>query len=209
MSIYTISCRMSKTLNRKAAAMRSHRAIPSMIAFALIVMSVTSALLSTAVPHARATGETVIYLPLLIGPDTAVEEPPYGSYEYWTVHPLEARREVIRLVNIERVASGCSAAYENPILMDVTQAWSEYMYFLPEIAHTDAYPGDWYDEHGWPHPILGENIAGPNTPDGVVQNWMNSQWHRVAMLSCDAGPAYRYEIGVGYTNSWILTISAE
>ncbi len=180
--------------------MRSRPSIP-FIALITLGLFVLTTLLIPATP--RAAGLT--------------DSDPHRSYLPLVLHTLSAdealvlaaRRQVIALVNVERVASGCAAASENSILMHATQAWSTSLAATQTITHTSAYPGDWYAEHGWHAPILGENIGLGNRNE-VVHHWMSSPAHRAALLACDAGPAYRYEIGVGFDSyGWILAISAE
>ncbi len=176
--------------------MRLYHPLLSILTLTLGLIILTNALLPGSTSRVAATdgdGAYVFYLPLVLTDSPSIAE----------------RREVIRLVNRERVVHGCAAADEHPLLMHATQAWSEYMVATGTLAHTSSYPGDWYAEHGWPHPILGETIAGNNSPNGVVAQWMHSPWHRVALLSCDAGPDYPYDIGVGYDSGWTLAISAE
>jgi uncharacterized protein YkwD len=117
----------------------------------------------------------------------------------------EMENEVIRLINIERVAAGCPAATPHPILMQATRDWSAYMERTSDYRHTDR---DYYTRYGWPGGPR-ENLGGTG-PDAawVVEGWMESPLHRRNLLFCykPDDPSYRpdrtYWIGVGIVGGY-------
>jgi uncharacterized protein YkwD len=113
--------------------------------------------------------------------------------------------EVIRLINIERVAAGCPAATPHPILMQATRDWSAYMERTSDYRHSQW---GYYQSYGWPRGAL-ENLGGTG-PDAawVVEGWMESPLHRRNLLSCykpgepSYSPTIQYWIGVGIVGGY-------
>lgn len=124
--------------------------------------------------------------------------------------PLVARREVIRLVNEYRVANGCPAAPENPILMEAAQAWSDYMQAHSIFEHSSAQYPQWYADHNYDNHLgVSENIAtGQDTAQQVVHDWQASPNHNRTLLLCDyANLGYVYDLGVGLNGRlWTLAL---
>lgn len=119
--------------------------------------------------------------------------------------PLVARREVIRLVNEYRVANGCPAAPENPILMEAAQAWSDYMQAHSIFEHS---PFRWYKDFGY-IPGASENLAsGQDTAQQAVHDWQASPNHNRTLLSCYyASTGATYDLGVGLNGRlWTLAL---
>lgn len=145
-------------------------------------------LLASFLPSPAVRGEATVpthqvFLPLMLTlPDPAAE----------------FKREVIRLVNIERVNAGCSAAVQNDALMRGTQGWADEMTRRGIFEHS---PMGWYRDHGYTGLGSGENLGG-GVPENTVRNWMDSEAHRATLLECQYGPSAVYEIGVGYGTTY-------
>ena len=79
--------------------------------------------------------------------------------------------EAVRLINEARIAAGCPAAVEHPILMWATQDWSEHMHNFDDFVHSP--PGYYSDE---PYNYYGglENIGGGHSPQDIVSAWLTS-----------------------------------
>jgi len=124
------------------------------------------------------------------------------SEEYRTLGGINAFEfEVIRLINIERMAAGLLPLAINPQLSIAARFHSQEMADLRFFGHRSPYHGRGFyraemfgheniQEHAWG---VRENIAGSTrSPQEVVAAWMNSPAHRDAILGND----YR-TIGVG------------
>jgi uncharacterized protein YkwD len=115
---------------------------------------------------------------------------------------------VVQLVNYERARYGLRPLAINYALMGSAQSYAEVMassrcfgHYCGRVPSADdrarraGYTGQYY---------IGENVAyGLSSPEGVVQMWMGSYYHRAAILS----PRFN-EIGVGlawsgYTPYWV------
>lgn len=122
--------------------------------------------------------------------DTSTETSSDTSEEY--------RKEVVRLVNIEREKNGLSPLAINEAVMDTAQLRAgeiieKFDHERPngEMCYTAL------NEAGIRYRTAGENIAaGQPTPAKVVESWMNSPGHRSNILNPDFT-----EIGVGYIYS--------
>ena len=107
------------------------------------------------------------------------------------------RKEVVRLVNIEREKNGLPALAINEAVMETAQLRAEeitekFDHERPngEMCYTAL------NEAGIRYRTAGENIAaGQSTPAEVVEGWMNSPGHRSNILSANFT-----EIGVGYVS---------
>lgn len=107
----------------------------------------------------------------------------------------EYRKEVVRLVNIEREKYGLSALAINEAVMDTAQLRAgeiieKFDHERPngEMCYTAL------NEADIRYRTAGENIAaGQPTPAEVFESWMNSTRHRLNILNPDFT-----EIGVGY-----------
>jgi uncharacterized protein YkwD len=95
--------------------------------------------------------------------------------------------EVLRLVNVERAAAGCSPLVANATLNTVARAHSTDMAVQGYFSHRSK-------DAGYNGRAMGENIAGgQTTAAAVMSGWMKSPGHRANILRC----GYK-EIGVGY-----------
>ncbi|MET8829096.1 CAP domain-containing protein [Streptomyces sp. NPDC004610] len=99
-----------------------------------------------------------------------------------------AAAEVLRLVNVERAAAGCSPVAANSALSGLAQNFSEDMAARGFFDHTDPdgdTPWDRAAQAGIAG-LGGENIArGQADAAAVMDAWMNSEGHRANILNCD------------------------
>ena len=106
-------------------------------------------------------------------------------------------REVVRLVNEERVKNGLKPLTENWELSRVARYKSQDMVDNRYFSHTSptyGTPFQMIKAFGLIYRTAGENIAyGQRTPQTVVNAWMNSSGHRSNILNS----SYT-QIGVGY-----------
>ncbi|WJV50912.1 sigma-70 family RNA polymerase sigma factor [Streptomyces flavofungini] len=96
--------------------------------------------------------------------------------------------KVLALVNTERAEAGCRPVKLDSRLSRAAQLHSEDMSENGYFDHTGQDGRSFADRataQGYPSPGA-ENIArGQNSPDSVMQSWMNSQGHRENILNCD------------------------
>lgn len=110
-------------------------------------------------------------------------------------------RQVVQLVNVERQKNGLNALSLDSAISNVARTKSKDMADNNYFAHnspTYGSAGNMLKQFGISYTAWGENIAsGQDTPQEVVNAWMNSEGHRANILS----PNFT-KIGVGYvTNS--------
>ncbi|MFF4800914.1 sigma-70 family RNA polymerase sigma factor [Streptomyces sp. NPDC001351] len=107
--------------------------------------------------------------------------------------------QVVALVNKERAANGCGALTEDPQLEKAAQGHSDDMAARNFFDHTNPDgldPGQRITAAGYKWSTYGENIAqGQQTPEAVMESWMNSPGHRANILNCSFK-----DIGVGVHN---------
>lgn len=110
--------------------------------------------------------------------------------------PTGAVAQVVALVNKERAEAGCGPLAEDPDLNEAAQGHSEDMDARDFFDHTNpdgAGPGQRITAAGYTWSTYGENIArGQQTPEAVMDSWMNSPGHRANILNCSFK-----DIGVG------------
>ncbi|MFJ9817389.1 sigma-70 family RNA polymerase sigma factor [Streptomyces sp. NPDC101151] len=110
--------------------------------------------------------------------------------------PSDTVTQVVALVNKERAAAGCGPLSENAQLEKAAQDHSDDMAARNFFEHTNpdgADPGQRITAAGYRWSTYGENIAkGQQTPQAVMDSWMNSPGHRANILNCSFK-----EIGVG------------
>lgn len=114
---------------------------------------------------------------------------------------LNYEERVVQLVNIEREKNGLNPLSLDSAISNVARIKSKDMADNNYFAHqspTYGSAGDMLNQFGIKWTAWGENIAaGQDTPEEVVNAWMNSEGHRANILS----PNFT-KIGVGYvTNS--------
>lgn len=106
-------------------------------------------------------------------------------------------KEVVRLVNEERVKAGVKPLTEDWELSRVARYKSQDMRDNNYFSHTSPVYGSPFDmikNFGITYRSAGENIArGQINPQAVVKAWMNSSGHRKNILN-----ASYTKIGVGY-----------
>jgi uncharacterized YkwD family protein len=120
-----------------------------------------------------------------------------------TVSPtanVSFEEKVAQLVNIEREKNGLQPLTFDSSISKVARAKSKDMADNNYFAHqspTYGSAGDMLSNFGIKWSAWGENIAsGQNTPEEVVNAWMNSEGHRANILSPNFG-----KIGVGYVTN--------
>ncbi|ANP52541.1 RNA polymerase sigma factor (sigma-70 family) [Streptomyces griseochromogenes] len=110
--------------------------------------------------------------------------------------PAGTVAQVVALVNKERAAAGCGPLTENAQLDKAAQGHSDDMAARNFFDHTNpdgADPGQRITAAGYHWSTYGENIAmGQQTPQSVMDSWMNSPGHRANILNCSFK-----DIGVG------------
>ncbi|MBN8210356.1 sporulation protein [Bacillus sp. NTK071] len=116
----------------------------------------------------------------------------------------EFEQQVVNLTNQEREKAGLPALEVDTELSKVAQAKSEDMRDNNYFAHnspTYGSPFDMMNQFGVEYQSAGENIAkGQQTPEEVVNAWMNSEGHRKNIMNGSFT-----HIGVGYVeegNIW-------
>lgn len=126
---------------------------------------------------------------------TLPEQPSEPDVPNENVHDYE--REVVRLVNIEREKNGLAALTLREDLCIHARVKSQDMRNGGYFSHTSptyGSPFEMMQSFGITYRTAGENIAmGYNSPQAVVQAWMNSEGHRANILSA----SYTH-LGVGY-----------
>lgn len=148
--------------------------------------------------------ETQTTVPIMTVPvetTPAVTEPPLtgGAYSqrYCTEAEAEFAERVFELTNIERAKEGLPAFEKMDSLKNValTRAWELTVEYRADHSRPDGSTCTGaFNENGIIYGAWAENIAaGQDTPEGVVEAWMNSPSHRAAILNKD----YSY-MGVGY-----------
>ncbi|MEU5322309.1 CAP domain-containing protein [Streptomyces sp. NPDC021056] len=103
---------------------------------------------------------------------------------------------VLVLVNAERAKAGCAPLTENAKLTEAAQDHSQDMADHQNMSHTGSDGSSMTDRLarvGYKFRSAGENVAyGYNTPESVMDGWMNSSGHRANILNCGFK-----EIGIG------------
>ncbi|WTW95615.1 CAP domain-containing protein [Streptomycetaceae bacterium NBC_01309] len=97
--------------------------------------------------------------------------------------------EVVRLANVERAKNGCGPLSEDPELKAAALGHSQDMAAKDYFSHTGQdgrSAGDRITAAGYSWSTWGENIArGQQTPESVMEAWMNSPGHRANILNCN------------------------
>ncbi|MFC4386213.1 CAP domain-containing protein [Gracilibacillus marinus] len=108
--------------------------------------------------------------------------------------------EVIELTNAEREKAGLSPLELDEALSKVAREKSKDMAENNYFSHqspTYGSPFDMMKQYGISYRTAGENIAkGQQSPEEVVQAWMNSEGHRKNILNPDFT-----HIGIGYVGN--------
>ncbi|MBN8190613.1 sporulation protein [Bacillus sp. NTK074B] len=109
-------------------------------------------------------------------------------------------QKVVELTNQERAKQGLPALKVDAELSKVAREKSRDMQANKYFSHTSPTYGSPFDmmkQFGIEYSSAGENIAmGQQTPEEVVQAWMNSEGHRKNIMSSN----YTH-IGVGYVEN--------
>jgi uncharacterized protein YkwD len=121
--------------------------------------------------------------PLLLGPATE------------TV----SEAEVVRLVNVQRVAAGCKPVVVDPTLVRLARAHSDDMAGRAGFRHNGSdgrTPFQRMTAAGYDYSVAAENIAaGQPNAASVMTEWLASPGHRANIVDCRFS-----EIGVGVVN---------
>ncbi|KUN77044.1 RNA polymerase [Streptomyces bungoensis] len=129
-------------------------------------------------------------------PSTSPSAPRPTRTALLSATPSDTVTQVVALVNKERAAAGCGPLTEDPQLEQAAQGHSDDMAARGFFDHTNpdgADPGQRITAAGYRWSTYGENIAqGQQTPQAVMDSWMNSPGHRANILNC----AFK-DIGVG------------
>ncbi|OAH61332.1 CAP domain-containing protein [Domibacillus aminovorans] len=130
-------------------------------------------------------------------PKAPVAQPQQTEQKAGSVSAFE--QQVFELVNQERAKQGVKALQLDTKLSDVARTKSQDMKNKGYFSHqspTYGSPFDMMKQFGITYKSAGENIAkGQQTPEEVMDAWMNSDGHRKNILSAD----YTH-IGVGYVD---------
>jgi uncharacterized protein YkwD len=118
--------------------------------------------------------------------------------------------EVVRLVNQQRIAAGCSALTVSPILVTVARAHSQEMSGSTDgIKHNSndgRTPFQRMTAAGYPYSMAAENIAaGQSTAVAVMTAWLGSHLHRQNIVNCglsQIGVGMIYKPGSQYGTYW-------
>ncbi|MCQ6529790.1 CAP domain-containing protein [Bacillus mycoides] len=112
----------------------------------------------------------------------------------------EFEQSVAELINIERTKQGLVALQIDTALSKVSRLKSEDMQknnYFSHISPTYGSPFDMIKKFDISYQSAGENIAqGQQTPEEVIQSWMNSTGHRENILN-----SHFTHMGVGYVES--------
>lgn len=115
--------------------------------------------------------------------------------------------EVIRLINAERTKEGLNPITKSAVLTEAAQVRAKEC--VQVFSHTRPNGDDCFSiisEMGYSAYSLGENIAaGQQTPQAVMESWMNSSGHRDNILNPDfteVGIGYYYEPNSTYKYYW-------
>lgn len=107
---------------------------------------------------------------------------------------------LLRLTNIERTKQGLATLQLSPQLIQAAQHHAEDMAINNYFSHNaldGSSVGDRVERTGYQYMAVAENIgSGVQTPEQVVQKWMNSPIHRANILN----PRLT-EIGFGYATN--------
>jgi uncharacterized protein YkwD len=96
-------------------------------------------------------------------------------------------QRVLDLVNEERAEAGLAPLRNNNLLSDAAQFMANDMSTSGQFSHVDSRGrsvGSRMTEHGYSWRNAAENIAmGQQSPEEVVQGWLNSPGHRRNLLN--------------------------
>lgn len=123
--------------------------------------------------------------------------------------------EVIRLVNLQRAASGLGALTAHTNLRDAAQKHAIDMACHSFLSHTGTDGSTAFSRmtaFGYSFLAAGENIgAGQMTPQEIVNDWMASSGHRAIILTAEyleigVGYVYNDNDTAGYYDYWVMDV---
>lgn len=124
-----------------------------------------------------------------------------GANSSPTPLPNQIAQRVLDLSNAERARAGVPPLRLNAQLMAAAQTHTNLMVQRNQLSHQlpgEPSLGDRVSQTGYRWSGVAENIAqGQQTPEAVLQSWMNSTGHRNNLLN----PNYR-DLGVGFANNY-------
>ncbi len=115
-------------------------------------------------------------------------------------------KEVVRLINVERVKAGLGELVIDTDVKSAAQKRAEEL--LTTFSHTRPDGSRCFSvlgEYNVSYKSAGENIAaGYSSPEAVVEAWMNSTGHRANILGdyTHIGVGYKYQQGVSFQHYW-------
>ncbi|AWP36869.1 MAG: CAP domain-containing protein [Weizmannia coagulans] len=126
---------------------------------------------------------------------------PAGGTQSQAANTLNAyEKQVVTLVNEERAKNGLGALKIDTVLSKMARVKSNDMATHQYFDHTSPTYGSPFDmmkQFGISYQYAGENIAmGQQTPQEVMNAWMNSEGHRANILNKNFT-----HIGVGYVEN--------
>jgi uncharacterized protein YkwD len=162
------------------------RPATNLAALAMLCCALLAGLATTHAQTAPLAGPTKVYLPVLASPPGLQ-----------TAEQRATAARVLALINEQRAAAGCGPLVNDDRLVAAAQKHSRDMAdnnFFDHRGSAGSLVGERVVAAGYSFWKVGENIAaGQNTPEAVVNAWMNSPGHRENILDC----AYRHT-GIGF-----------
>ena len=114
---------------------------------------------------------------------------PHGEKQVEQSAPSEQAEKVLQLVNAEREKAGLKALKMSEQLRSIANLKSKDMAEKNYFSHTSptyGTPFQMLQDFGVHYQAAGENIAaGQQTPEQVMESWMNSSGHRANILNAN------------------------
>lgn len=129
------------------------------------------------------------------------------------VSPTAAR--IVELINARRARAKLASVRVNTTLMAAAQSFSTVQASLGRLSHRgvdNTSAGQRLSRSGYRWRFFGENLAaGQDTPEAVVEAWMNSPSHRAIVLHGSAreigiGHTFKPNDPSGYYDYWVLEV---
>ncbi|MGH8793810.1 MAG: CAP domain-containing protein [Stackebrandtia sp.] len=152
---------------------------------------------------AAALAAVALAVPLLASADTGSGSGAgsgTGGDDHDPADPETYVAEVVELTNEQRMEHGCGELRLDDDLLVPAQEHSQDMAdndYMDHVGSDGREPGDRVEDSEYPGSYGAENVAaGYETPEDVVDGWMNSDGHRENILNCELTA-----IGVGYAEN--------
>lgn len=121
----------------------------------------------------------------------------------------DVRQQVIELTNQIRMAQGLPPLKRNDNLQAASDWITQDNASRNTLSHVDGLGrniGQRFPDFGYNYSLAAENLAaGYQTPESVVDGWMNSDGHRANILRaglCEIGAGYTYQSSTMYQHFW-------